>query len=517
VVPPFFRVWREAAVPVSHVREVVLDAPQWSCGKRERRATVVTIGAAGGNGDEAMGKRRRWGPAVPVVLLGLAGCAAVDSFSSRAMTYNQQAETIKESQLMLNVMRSAYREPLQFTDFTQVTGQATVSGTAAFTLPFNPSPPTFGHADTALPAATLSGTQAFTVANLDTQEFYEGILSPIPITSIDYYLEQGFPEALLLTLVISRVDIESGKNSRVSFYNVPSGKDFLNFEGLVAAFRDLGVRSEVARTLTNVGPPIPAGDIASLRALAPLAEGAVLKRFTPASDPDLTPSERADLARRGVSEYFRLQQTSEQSRFCIDTNAETPADLSAASGMLVGLGVLPVGDQIEGLPTTPASAALDDAAARCGASPYVRMKAAEQNGYTQPTSRFALAVLTAGGAHETVTLRIDLTVRSVEGIIYYLGELARGELDIGGGGMGSAPIVQTGAGSSQVLFRVRQNCTGLGAEIDAVYDGSRYCVSIDPSGADRSSQVMEIVLQLLALNTSAKTLPAPSVITVLGQ
>ena len=77
-----------------------------------------------------MGTRRRWEPVVLVVLLGLAGCAAVDSFSSRATTYNQQAETIKESQLMLNVMRSAYREPLQFSDFTQVTGQATVSGTA---------------------------------------------------------------------------------------------------------------------------------------------------------------------------------------------------------------------------------------------------------------------------------------------------------------------------------------------------------------------------------------------------
>ena len=145
------------------------------------------------------------------------------------------------------------------------------------------------------------------------------------------------------------------------------------------------------------------------------------------------------------------------------------------------------------------------------------MKAAEQNGYAEPATRFALAVRTGGGELQTVRLRIEVTIRSVEGIIYYLGELARGELNIGGVNMGSPPTVPTGAGYNQVLFRVRQNCTGLGAEIDAVYNGTRYCVSIDPSGADRSSQVMEIVLQLLALNTSAKTLPAPSVITVLGQ
>ena len=468
-----------------------------------------------------MGKRRRWKPVVPAValgvgLLGLAGCAAVDSFSSRATTYNRQAETIKESQLMLNVMRSAYREPLQFSDFTQVTGQATVSGTAAFTLPFNPSPATFGHADTAVPAATISGTQAFTVANLDTQEFYQGILSPIPITSIDYYLEQGFPEALLLTLVISRVDIEGGKTSPLTFYNDSVDGHFSEFESLVSAFQHLGLRSEVAKTLTNVGPPIAASGIASLRALAPLAEGAKLKRFTVATDPDITPSERAGLARSGVSEYFRLQQTSQQSRFCIDTN-EQNVDLKAASETLAKLGVLAAGDEIVGLPTTPANAALDAAGARCGASPYVRMKAAEQNGYAQPATRFALAIRTAGGERRTVKLRIDVTIRSVEGIIYYLGELARGELKIGGVNMGSPPKVPTGSGYDQVLFRVRENCTGIGPEIGAVYDGTRYCVSIDPSGADRSSQVMAIVLQLLALNTSAKTLPAPSVITVLGQ
>ena len=469
-----------------------------------------------------MERRRRWKPVVLVVLLGLAGCAAVDSFSSRAMTYNQQAETIKESQLMLNVMRSAYREPLQFSDFTQVTGQATVSGTAAFTLPFNATPPTFGRADTAVPAATISGTQAFTVANLDTQEFYEGILSPIPVTSIDYYLEQGFPEALLLTLVINRVDIEGGKTSPLAFYNDSARSigaahsHFYYFEKLVGAFEDLGLRSEVAKTLTNVGPPIAASDIASLRALGPLAEGAALKRFTVATDPDLTPSERAELARRGVSEYFRLQQTTQQSRFCIDTSEETGPNRSAASETLAELGVLAGGDEIVGLPTTPADAALDAAAARCGASPYVRMKAAEQDAYAEPATRFALAVRTAGGESETLRLRIEVTIRSVEGIIYYLGELARGELKIGGISMGSPPDIATGRGYDQ-LFRVRQNCTGIGAEIDAVYDGTRYCVSIDPSGADRSSQVMEIVLQLLALNTSAKTLPAPSVITVLGQ
>jgi len=451
-------------------------------------------------------------PLVLIALLGLSGCVAVDNFASRALAYNQQAEEIKESQLMLNVIRAAYREPLQFTDFTQVTGQTSASGTAAFTLPFNPSPPTFGHADTASPSATLSGSQAFTVANLDTKEFYEGILSPIPLTSIDYYMEQGFPKALLLTLLISRIDIATRGGLRQVFYNDYYRDNFRRFESVITAIVDLGLSSEVATNIENIGPPLTGNEISRLRALAPLAEGAELKRFTPASDPSITPEERAALARQGVTEYYRLQRTSEQSRFCIDRNSQ---NLQAASKILVALGVLAPGDVILGPPRAPQAAAEEAAAQACGASARVRADVAERLGYAEPRNRFAAAVRTASGERATVSFDVRLTIRSVEGIIYYLGELARGELDIGVGQTLAPPEIDTGLGIDR-LFEVRQGCLATTGRIVALYDGVRYCIAVDPSGADRSSEVMEVVLQLLALNTSAQTLPAPSVISILG-
>ncbi|HUC18649.1 MAG TPA: hypothetical protein VMA37_13285 [Acetobacteraceae bacterium] len=463
-------------------------------------------------GKRPPGKRPLGAPLVLIALLGLAGCVAVDNFGSRALAYNQQAEEIKESQLMLNVMRAAYREPLQFTDFTQVTGQTSASGTAAFTLPFNPSPPTFGHADTASPSATLSGSQAFTVANLDTKEFYEGILSPIPLTSIDYYMEQGFPKALLLTLLISRIDIATHGGLPQVFYNDYYRDNFRRFEFVITALVDLGLSSEVAKNVANIGPPLTANEISSLRALAPLTEGAELKLFTPASDPFITPDERADLARQGVTEYYRLQRTSEQSRFCIDRNNQ---NLQAASETLAALGVLAPGDTIIGPPREPQAAVEEAEAQACGASARVRADVEERLGYAEPRNRFAAAVRTASGEITTVSFDVRLTIRSVEGIIYYLGELARGELDIGVGQTLAPPEIDTGLGIDR-LFEVRQGCFATADRIVALYDGVRYCVAVDPSGADRSSEVMEVVLQLLALNTSAQTLPAPSVISILG-
>lgn len=451
-----------------------------------------------------MGRSRFSAPILIAALLALAGCAAVDSFGSRALTYNRQAATIKEQQLMLNVMRAAYREPLQFTAFTQVSGQSSASGTLGFTLPFNPSPPTFGHADTASPSATVAGTQTFTVATLDTQEFYQGILSPIPITSIDYYIEQGFPKTLLLTLMVSRIEIRVPGRLPLRFYNDYYDNHFATFEAMIDALVALGLSSEVVRDVSNIGPPLTAAQIADVRALAPvIGPDTLLQRFTAATDPDLTPAERAALAGRGVSEYFRLQSTTSRSRFCVAPNL---ADDASAAAALIAAGVLPAGTTVTSSPP---------AAELCGAPDYLRRKAAERRGYAAPEHRLTLEIHTGTGKVTPFTFSITFTVRSVEGIIYYLGELARDELGIGVTQLHSVPEIQTAIGTDR-LFWVQRNCTGYGAEIGARYGGAGYCIAVDPSGRDRSSEVMEIVLQLLALNTSAKTLPAPSVISILA-
>jgi hypothetical protein len=44
--------------------------------------------------------------------------------------------------------------------------------------------------------------------------------------------------------------------------------------------------------------------------------------------------------------------------------------------------------------------------------------------------------------------------------------------------------------------------------------GESYAIAADPTGADASSQVIQILTDLVALKSSAKSLPAPSVVTV---
>lgn len=438
----------------------------------------------------------------------LAGCAAVDNFSSRAITYNLQADTIQEQALLLNVMRAAYRAPLQFTAFTQITGQAGVSGTAAFSLPFNPSPPTFPHTDVANPSATLSGNEAFTLANLNTQEFYQGILAPVPLATIDHYVEQGYPETVVLTLMIGRIDYKTEGGAQGSLVNNFYHSGYQDFEAALLGLVDLGLRMESVTNVQSIGPPLAPGDIGEVRALASLVgPDTTLRRFTAATDPDKTADEINNLSARHVTEYYRLQTTSQASRFCFDQRYR---NLAAASRELARAAVIPNGETITGFANT-----LISEAQQCGAPGYVRRAAAARSGYAEPDHRVALVAESASGEPEQIRISLTFTIRSAEGIIYHLGEIARGELAIGARVPEPPPIVTTALGDDR-LFVVRRDCRSAPRAIAIAYTGASYCVGIYPSGEDRSAEVMQIVLQLLALENAAKNLPAPGVISILA-
>ncbi|MEA2994292.1 MAG: hypothetical protein QOD40_3212, partial [Alphaproteobacteria bacterium] len=51
-----------------------------------------------------------------VVLSGIvAGCGIVDQYGSRALTYNVEAEQAQNQAVLLNIVRSYKRYPMQFT------------------------------------------------------------------------------------------------------------------------------------------------------------------------------------------------------------------------------------------------------------------------------------------------------------------------------------------------------------------------------------------------------------------
>jgi len=142
--------------------------------------------------------------------------------------------------------------------------------------------------------------------------------------------------------------------------------------------------------------------------------------------------------------------------------------------------------------------------------------------------------------------------RSVEAILYYLGEITRQHLRPE---FGDAKIAQVKTGlrfgafphadcdsragdnlasvhfdliklaprfryekleyTCENLFVLDQGLTS-NTIYSVLYDGTTYSVPTDPARAGRSHQVLELVKQLLALNTSAKQLPSTGILQIIG-
>jgi hypothetical protein len=159
-----------------------------------------------------------------VAILGLTSCAVVDQYSARAVVYNLQAEQAQEQALLLNVVRASLRRPMQFTGLQSITGTASASGsitggsTSTRQTPyislFGLTPPS---SSTLLSSvfgsniggtASMSGGPTFSVPVLDTQEFYQGFLRPIPGQLLDLYIQYGYPRDVLFNVMIEKILIK---------------------------------------------------------------------------------------------------------------------------------------------------------------------------------------------------------------------------------------------------------------------------------------------------------------------
>src|SRR5208283_4354997 len=92
---------------------------------------------------------------------------------------------------------------------------ATVTGT---TIPFRVGGPTTSEIMNIAPSATMSGGPQFNIANLNTQEFYQGIQAPLETQLMANYVASGTPLTVLLPLFISDIEVNYG-NRTYTFHN----------------------------------------------------------------------------------------------------------------------------------------------------------------------------------------------------------------------------------------------------------------------------------------------------------
>ncbi len=155
-----------------------------------------------------------------ILLAGTLGaCAVVDPVDPRYDTVNRSLAKARNESILLNIIRSSHDWPMSFTTVPQVNPSmqnVTTMGLPSFLLGPNPkgtvtpaSPARdvlFGNTNNLTNATTVSSN--FSVSSLENGSFYSGLLSPVSLHDLNYFIRQGYSRELLFWLFADAIEVE---------------------------------------------------------------------------------------------------------------------------------------------------------------------------------------------------------------------------------------------------------------------------------------------------------------------
>jgi hypothetical protein len=177
-----------------------------------------------------------------LLLAGLVGaCAIVDPVDPRYDTVNRSLSKARNESILLNIIRAGHEWPLSFTTVPQVNPSmqnVTTVGLPSFQIGPSYKPPTtlgaptsgysllsplrdvvFGNQNNLTNALTVSSN--FSVSSLETGSFYNGLLSPVSLHDLNYFIRQGYPREVLFWLFADTVEVIIGTTTIGFQYNPP--------------------------------------------------------------------------------------------------------------------------------------------------------------------------------------------------------------------------------------------------------------------------------------------------------
>ncbi len=144
------------------------------------------------------------------------GCSLATFVKSTTADYTQTYEEMTGVSLVTNILRARDYAPLNFSSLSDIRYQMTVGGSLGTTWPVGPLDHSTTRATigTGMSGIAASSSPSFDVAPLDTQDFTRGILTPIDPVLVKYYIDREIPQKMLMFLLFSQiqtVDIASGQ------------------------------------------------------------------------------------------------------------------------------------------------------------------------------------------------------------------------------------------------------------------------------------------------------------------
>lgn len=482
--------------------------------------------------------------------LSLGSCGIVDNFSGRAVDFNIEAEQAQQQALLLNIVRASLNRPMQFTTLSTITGTASESGSTTLSIPFGEAahrPKTAASPDVFGLTGSVSGGPTFTVPVLDTQEFYQGELKPLTGQEYRFFLDEGITPSVLFYMFVDTIELTVVGSRPAQTYAFHSYvlDDFDNdrYETVADYLLALGLNIEAVHGKQIVGPPVAAASFKDLRDIALLTQAGLhispeMAGQRQATGNHATAAAKSDKRQAGprTTGQYVIEKDMTNYRPCFTPPPGVPSPAVIDKELLCGSddpNNTPSSEQAAGslgrntggiqMPTLQKM--LDDVANRYLAA-HPGANAAQVK---------AVPPLPAGAKFQ-----VRLYMRSPEAILHFLGSLVAREL---APPQGEGPrVIRVKIGAPYVPYPGQPQCTATpdpnlrqdvdgyhcdnlfvllvnqstGSPLSVDYDGKTYAVPADSTVGGRTTRMLDLVKQILALHTSAKELPASNVLNVVG-
>jgi len=203
----------------------------------------------------------------------LIGCAMLpkEKMASHSTEYNLVVEKVRNEMLLLNILRASKRHPMHFTSFNVLRGSMTYQfETGGLNIPFGSIGEGLNGSYSIAPKVSYSTSPNFDLVVWDSQEFINGIMTPVCMETFNYYWEQGWPREMLLHLFVRKIEQKTKDGKLVSFENYPGNeKKFKEFQEELRALFFGERRCTLGSKLKpdNIGPEIEKSDVANLKYL----------------------------------------------------------------------------------------------------------------------------------------------------------------------------------------------------------------------------------------------------------
>jgi hypothetical protein len=465
---------------------------------------------------------------IALICLGTGACAYSPGIVNRAISFNEAIADSTNSEILINALRARDRMPTYYTRVSSDTANSTISPSVSMQIPLGPGANVKGF----FPNVSLGTSQQnqLSLQNLDDQKFMRGVLTPVPVDVLGYYLRQGWPAEVLLTVTVAEISV------------TPSTAKALE-DAFDAQCRDEPRTDYCNAVLPDDVPPSASGQYVTQQLKACLADpndyvkgagdtlilenypesGAQMScfqwmlRVLIALDPMPGKSASYDVVARDIP-LGNLKSVAtladlEKSDLVIAPGQGDKVTLCRRN-QVSGLRLLRFEGTVAASKDDPSPASADDATGHSGSAIPLMLGKSES-----PATG-------CGAVGRATAPQIELTTRSLDGMIYFLGEILRAEEDSSAAnGTGSiwAWNRTEGREAEWKLFVTEQGAPPSDSAVDVSFHGETYYIPSDCEDArhcaeadarHRSLQVLSLLGQIWGLQKEEAQLPIVPTVTV---